>query len=236
MEALDAILVEKLLESVRPDLIVNCVGLLNDVAGQSELEAYRINGLLPHQLAEWAKREGGRLIHISTDCVFSGTKGNYEELCVPDGTSVYSRTKALGEVQMKPHLTIRTSIIGPEIRASGIGLFQWFMNQKGLVKGYVNVLWNGVTTLELSKFIHHAMEKESQLSGLVHLTAAEVISKYELLQLIQCIFEKWDVTILPDEAVVHNRTLNSTRSDLCYKARGYSKMLEELSDWMGTKP
>lgn len=236
LDALDAILVEKLLKSVQPDVIVNCVGLLNDAAGQNEVEAYRINGLLPQQLAELAEREGGRLIHISTDCVFSGTKENYEELHVPDGTSVYSRSKALGEVLKQPHLTIRTSIIGPEIRENGIGLFQWFMNQKGVVKGYVNVPWNGVTTLELAKFIVYAMERGSQLSGLVHLTAAETLSKCELLQMFQIAFEKWDVTIRPDVTVVLNRTLKSTRDDLGYKARGYAEMLGELRDWMRAKP
>ncbi|MDF2645366.1 MAG: family oxidoreductase, partial [Paenibacillus sp.] len=151
------VMVEKVLMEVAPDVIINCIGILNEDARQREIEAYRINGLLPHYLKVLADRLHAKLIHISTDCVFSGDRGNYTEEDIPDGLSVYARTKALGEIIDDRHLTIRTSIIGPEIRPHGIGLMQWFMEQEGMVKGYQNVYWNGVTTLELAKVIEHVI-------------------------------------------------------------------------------
>ncbi|MCZ8513600.1 SDR family oxidoreductase [Paenibacillus filicis] len=235
LDALDAVMVEELVVSIRPDVIVNCVGILNDYARQNEIMAYRINSILPHQLAGLAERTGGRLIHISTDCVFSGEKGRYEERHVPDGTSVYAKTKTLGEVVRAPHLTIRTSIVGPEIRPNGIGLLGWFLKQQGVIKGFVRVPWNGVTTLELAKFIHLAIERGPKLSGLVHLTAPRTVSKCELLQLFRQVFDKQDVIIQPDETIVLDRTLASTRTDLGYEVPDYLEMLTELRDWMRTE-
>ncbi|TDF97566.1 dTDP-4-dehydrorhamnose reductase family protein [Paenibacillus piri] len=233
LDALDSPAVEKLVEAVRPDVIVNCAGILNDAARRHELDAYRINGLLPHLLAGLAERVGGRLIHISTDCVFSGCRGKYEERHVPDGTSVYAKTKALGEIFAKPHVTIRTSIIGPEIRSHGIGLLHWFMQQQGVIKGFLQVPWNGVTTLELAKFIHYLLGTGSPVTGLVHLTAAETVSKHELLHKFRRIFGKTDVDIQPDDAIVLDRTLRSTRTDITgYTQAGYDAMLAELRDWM----
>ncbi|UUZ89561.1 SDR family oxidoreductase [Paenibacillus sp. P25] len=232
LDASDSAKVEQLVLAVRPDIIVNCAGILNDYARQNEIMAYRINGLLPHQLAGLAESLGGRLVHISTDCVFSGERGNYEERHVPDGTSVYARTKALGEVMHSPHLTIRTSIIGPEIRENGIGLLGWFLRQQGVIKGFVRVPWNGVTTLELAKFIHHAIERGPRLRGLVHLTAPHPVSKCESLQLFQEVFDKQDVVIRPDDAVVLDRTLSNTRADLGYEVPEYPGMLAEPRDWM----
>ncbi|MCS7458832.1 SDR family oxidoreductase [Paenibacillus doosanensis] len=235
LEASDDEAVKRLIEAVRPDVVVNCIGILNDNAEQKVTEAYRINGLLPHLLAEAAERVGGRLIHISTDCVFSGDAsgaGAYEEDRVPDGTTVYARTKALGEVLRAPHLTVRTSIIGPEIRRNGIGLMQWFMKQRGTVQGFVRVRWNGVTTLELAKFIRHALERGDRLTGLVHLTAPYEISKYGLLKLIQDVFGKRDVCLEPRGAKSLDRTLRSTRADLEYPVPGYPEMLKELRDWI----
>jgi len=222
----------KLAEALRPDAIVNCIGILNESAAQRETEAYLINGLLPHRLAAWAERTGGRLIHISTDCVFLGDRGPYSESRIPDGATVYARSKALGEVGKPPHLTVRTSIVGPEIRAQGIGLLQWFMKQQGTVNGYINVLWNGVTTLELAKFVHHALEQGEHLSGLVHLTAPETVSKYELLRRFQSAFGITGVDIRPDGAIVLDRTLQCSRTDLNYRVPGYDVMLKELKDWM----
>ncbi|SDD30177.1 dTDP-4-dehydrorhamnose reductase [Paenibacillus sp. UNCCL117] len=224
------------IELIRPDVIVNCVGILNDAARLQQVLAYEVNGLLPHKLARQAESVGARLIHISTDCVFNGDRGRYEERHVPDGHSVYARTKALGEVNSAPHLTIRTSIIGPELRQGGIGLLHWFLQQSGEIKGFVHVPWNGVTTLELAKFIRYALERGSGLSGLVHLTAPETVSKYELLKLFQRTFGRSDVTIRADDAIVLDRTLQSTRADLGYAVPDYETMLAELSSWMRMHP
>ncbi|MFH5182125.1 dTDP-4-dehydrorhamnose reductase family protein [Paenibacillus sp. TAB 01] len=232
LDARDSEAVKHLMTALKPDMIVNCAGILNDFARQNEVDAYRVNGLLPHVLAELADRLGARLVHISTDCVFSGERGSYEERHVPDGTSVYAKTKALGEIFRAPHVTVRTSIVGPEVREKGIGLLHWFMHQRGEIKGFLQVPWNGVTTLELAKFVHHLMEEGREITGLVHLTAAKPLSKCRMLELFQSVFEKRDVVIRPDDAIVLDRTLKCTRSDLGYSAPDFERMLYELRDWM----
>jgi dTDP-4-dehydrorhamnose reductase len=171
-----------------------------------------------------------RLIHISTDCVFEGTRGGYTEEDTADGTSVYAITKSLGEIRAPGHLTIRTSIIGPEIRQGGIGLMEWFLAQKGPVSGYERVMWNGVTTLELAKAVEKMLD--SQVSGLIHLAHPEPLSKYELLRHMQQAFHKQDVEIIPDSNHVQDRTLVSTRADVHFELPAYPVMLAELADWM----
>ncbi|MFD0694196.1 dTDP-4-dehydrorhamnose reductase family protein [Paenibacillus sp. GCM10027628] len=226
----DPVLVDKVIEAVSPDVIINCLGVLNRFAEENPQEAYWVNGLMPHRIRAAVEREGGKLIHISSDCVFSGSRGDYKENDEPEGTTVYARSKALGEVIDYPHLTIRTSIVGPEIRKQGIGLLQWFLRQEGTVKGYTRVMWNGVTTLELAKAIHYAIEHP--VCGLLQLTAPEKISKYELLHLFQDVFDKRDVVIVPDEEICLDRTLANTRDDFNYVVTEYPTMLRQLADWM----
>jgi dTDP-4-dehydrorhamnose reductase len=185
--------------------------------------------LLPHEVIKHLDEYGGKLIHISTDCVFSGTNGNYNEESVPDGITMYAKTKELGEIKSGQHLTIRTSIIGPEIK-EGIGLFHWFMKQKGTIKGFTHVKWNGVTTLELAKFIHFAIE--NPIAGLYHLTAPETVSKYELLSLIKQVFQKDNVDIIPHTELRIDRTLFNSRLDYPYKVSSYEKQLQELKEWL----
>ncbi|ARF67489.1 NAD(P)-dependent oxidoreductase [Paenibacillus larvae subsp. pulvifaciens] len=230
-DARDLVLVRHVVEAVHPDILVNCIGILNDSAERDPAQAYHVNGRLPHLLKQVVNQVGGKLVQISTDCVFSGKQGGHEEWERPDGFTVYSRSKAMGEVKDAPHLTIRTSIVGPEIRQNGIGLLNWFLNQSGEVKGYTEAYWNGVTTLELAKFVHHVME-DTSLNGIVHLTAPEQVSKYELLQLFRKIFEKKDVELIPDSKVKLDRTLRSTRKDMVYRVPDYEQMLTELKEWM----
>jgi len=224
---------EDVMDTVKPDIVINCIGILNEFAEKNRLMALQVNSLLPHQLAKLVERNNGKLIHISTDCVFSGAEGDYTEDAVPNGTSEYARTKQLGDIIDDKNLTIRTSIIGPEVKQDGIGLFLWFMNQKGEIKGYKNVYWNGVTTLELAK----ATEKmiENQVTGLYHLGSKEKISKYDLLMLIQEIFEKTDVTINPDYQMIQDRTIKNTRTDFIYDIPSYKEMLLSLKEWMNNK-
>lgn len=223
--------VENLIETLKPDILINCIGVLNDKAEQNKMDAFLINGIFPHQLASLMERNDGKLIHLSTDCVFSGDKGNYKEYDLPDPVSVYGKTKALGEIKDDDrHLTIRTSIIGPELKESGIGLFQWFMKQKGNIHGYKKVFWNGVTTLELAKAIKEMVKQD--ISGLYHLCGKNKISKHDLLKLIQRIFQKKDVKILPDKVIQLDRSLVNTRSDFHYSVPPYEQMIQELKDWM----
>lgn len=221
---------EEIIEELEPDIIINCVGLLNQKAEENPQLAFQINSILPHQLAKLADRHNGKLIHISTDCVFSGSKGNYTESDSPDGTSVYAHTKKAGEIFDGKHLTIRTSIIGPELKEDGIGLFLWFMKQRGEINGYDKVFWNGVTTLELAKAVESFIKAE--VKGLYHLGMEDKISKYELLKLMQVIFQKEDVTIIPYSQVVMDRTIKNTRKDFVYHPPKYEIMLTELRDWM----
>ncbi|ETT31905.1 nad dependent epimerase/dehydratase [Paenibacillus sp. FSL R5-192] len=226
----DSFMVDRLVEAVHPDVIINAVGVLNNFADEDKITAYHINGFLPHRLRRVADTIGARLIHISTDCVFSGERGAYREDDVTDGTSAYAITKALGEVQDEGHLTIRTSIIGPEIRQGGIGLMQWFMSSTGEVGGYTRVFWNGVTTLELAKWVDHYLS--SSVSGLIHLAHPAPVSKHDLLVLFKQTWDKQDVTIVRDDSVVQDRTLVSTREDVKTDLPDYSTMLKELALWM----
>lgn len=230
LDVCDIYKVDAILESVRPDVIINAVGVLNQFAEQDKIAAYHINGFLPHRLVRAANQIGARLIHISTDCVFLGTKGRYREEDLPDGASLYAMTKALGEIRESGHLTIRTSIIGPEVRQGGIGLMHWFMQQKGVVTGYRKVWWNGVTTLELAKVIDISLS--SGVSGLVHLASPEPICKHDLLLLFKEIWEMNQVTVVASDEPVQDRTLVSTRDDWTYQVPHYRKMLEELKRWM----
>lgn len=222
--------VEQWLRSTKPDFVINATGLLNDRAAKNIREAVYVNSLFPHLLSGWGNQLGFRLIHISTDCVFSGRSGHYTEHSALDGLTVYAKTKALGEVVQPPHLTIRTSIIGPELKADGIGLFHWFMRQQGDMKGYRNVYWNGVTTLELAKAIEWTFTQ--RLSGLVHLAVQPKISKYDLLVLFREIFERNDLIIHPVNTVPSDKSLINTRQEFSYNPLPYEVMLPQLKAWM----
>ncbi|MGM7700952.1 dTDP-4-dehydrorhamnose reductase family protein [Pseudalkalibacillus sp. Hm43] len=229
LNASDYTAVESLIAREKPNVLINCIGILNQFAEQNVQEAILVNSLLPHVLQNAMDKMNGRLIHISTDCVFEGEQGDYPEQATPDGQSMYAKTKFLGEIIKPPHLTVRTSIIGPELK-DGIGLFQWFMKQTGQVNGYVNVFWNGVTTLELAKAVHHFIEEN--VSGLYHLTAPEKVSKYTLLKYIQDTFDRRDLSLVPFENAHCDRTLLNTREDVRYTVVPYEVMLQELRDWM----
>ncbi|MCM3155469.1 SDR family oxidoreductase [Priestia megaterium] len=230
LEIKDFIALEEIIDSIQPNIIINCIGILNENASINSIQAFQINSLLPHQLTKLAERYQGKLVHISTDCVFSGTKGDYTEKDQPDGTSIYAQSKQLGEVIDNKHLTVRTSIIGPELKKNGIGLFLWFMQQTGTIKGYKNVLWNGVTTLELAKAIDSLIN--NNITGLYHLGSEKKISKFDLLNLIKKIFNKEDVEIIPDTNITLDRTIKNTRKDFKYEIPSYEQMLLDLKDWM----
>ncbi|MDQ0269729.1 dTDP-4-dehydrorhamnose reductase [Cytobacillus purgationiresistens] len=230
LDVTDSTKVEEVIERIKPDITINCIGILNENASNHTKLAFQVNSLLPHQLAKLMERRQGKLIHISTDCVFLGEKGSYAETDEPDGDSIYAQSKHLGEIIDHKHLTIRTSIIGPELKEDGIGLYLWFMKQKGEVKGFTNVFWNGVTTLELAKAIDVMIKQD--IKGLYHLGAEKPISKFQLLQLIKEIFEKKEVDIKPDGKMVLDRTIQSTRTDFYYEIPSFDEMLLEMKRWI----
>lgn len=228
LDTCDADAVQRGLDQVQPDVIINAIGILNQQAERHPQQAQRINGCLPHQLAHWAHNNGARLIHISTDCVFSGKRGGYGIADPPDGSSIYAVTKQLGEQVADRQLVIRTSIVGPE-QKDGIGLFHWFMKQTGTIQGYRRVRWNGVTTLQLARTIA-ALIDQPRRTGLLQLAATEVLSKHRLLLLFQDIFQRDDIAIQPSDHPVSDKSL------LPFPDAGpvppYRTMMMELRKWM----
>jgi len=220
---------ENILLEIKPDYVVNCIGVLVSKSSDDICTAIQINSYLPHYLSSLGKQYEFKLIHISTDCVFSGKVGGYKEDSFRDGDDNYARTKALGEVINDIDLTIRTSIIGPELKNNGTGLFDWFMKQKGQINGYTEAYWSGVTTFELAKAIHEFIKQE--ICGLYQLCPVDKISKYDLLK---CFAEIWgrEIDILPVSTYHVDKSLVSTRDDFDYSVPEYRVMLEEQREWM----
>ncbi|GBG07994.1 dTDP-4-dehydrorhamnose reductase [Paenibacillus agaridevorans] len=218
------------LDKISADIIVNAIGILQREAEERPDIAVLINSYLPQRLAVYAKEKGIKFIHLSTDCVFSGAKGGYTEAALQDGRTMYDRSKALGEVSANRNLTFRMSILGPDISHNGTGLFHWFMNQTGKVNGYVNAIWNGVTTIELARALNEAIKQD--LSGLYHLTPPFTINKYELLLLFKDIFNRNDIEIMPHEDFNVDKSLVNTRTDFNYVIPPYSQMIEEMRQWI----
>lgn len=194
---------------VRPDVVINCIGLVKQLAEADDpLAALPINALLPHRLARLAALVGARLVHVSTDCVFSGRQGNYKESDAPDAIDLYGRSKLLGEVDEPNAVTLRTSIIGHEL-ASVHSLVGWFLAQEGRVRGFTRAVFSGLPTVELAKVIRDHVLPSPDLRGLWHVSS-EPIAKYDLLQLVKATYGK-SIEIIPDEQLAIDRSLDSAR-------------------------
>jgi len=195
--------------AVRPDVVVNCVGLVKQLADANDpLLAVPINTLLPHRLAALCQATGTRLVHISTDCVFSGAKGSYLETDFPDADDLYGRTKLLGEVDYPHAITLRTSIIGHELSGNR-SLVNWFLAQQGSVKGFTRAIFSGLPTVELATVVRDVVLPRTELHGLYHVSS-KPINKFDLLQLVAQAYGK-TIKINPAEDVVIDRSLNSDR-------------------------
>lgn len=221
---------ENALEAGDYDVVVNCIGVLNKRVDSSLADGIYLNSAWPHLLAEKLAGRKTKLIHISSDCVFEGTKGQYTEIDRPDAVSYYGRSKALGEVVDCDNLTLRTSIVGPELKTDGTGLFHWFMKQTGSVSGYRRVIWTGVTTLQLAKSIEEDISK--QKTGLYHLVNNESICKYNLLQMFNAAFRRNPIEITENDAVISDRSLVCTSEGQRFSVPGYRQMIEEMAEWM----
>lgn len=219
---------EKYIQDFQPDAVINCIGILNKVAEENQALAVWINSYLPHYLDELCVKKGVKFVHISTDCVFNGEKGAYTEDSTKDAASFYGQSKALGEINNDHSLTLRTSIVGPDINEKGIGLFQWFMNQKGEVDGYDKVIWSGVTTVELAKCLEKAIK--NNLTGLRHVVNNQTISKYELLGLFKKHFNK-DINIKHDDSRIENKSLVRT-TDFDFEVPSYDRMVKDMAKWV----
>lgn len=229
-DARDTTLLESTLRDGDFDSVVNCIGVLNRAAEENKADAAFLNGYLPHALVRMAEGTKSQIVHISTDCVFSGDRGRYTETDLRDGTSFYARSKALGEVEEAGHVTLRQSIVGPDLRPEGIGLMNWFLQQKGPVNGYTQVMWTGLTTLQLAKTVETAARE--RLEGLYNVVPDRSISKYDLLELFNRYLRAEKVTIRPYDQVREDKSLVRTRGDADLSIPDYEKMVIELADWM----
>jgi dTDP-4-dehydrorhamnose reductase len=201
---------ERALEQTRPDVVVNCIGIVKQAdAAADPITTIRVNSLFPHEVAALCARRGARLIHVSTDCVFSGRRGSYTERDGPDPVDLYGRAKLLGEPSGRGVLTVRTSMIGWELRGRRQGLLEWFAAQRGgTVKGFTRAVFTGPTAPVLARAIADVAERQSELAGTWHL-GAEPIAKYDLLVRLRDALGL-DVEIVPDDGVVIDRSLDSS--------------------------
>lgn len=230
VDVLDFETVTSAVEMARPDLVVNCIGIVKQMLKANDpVLPITINSLFPHRLASVCRARGCRLVHISTDCVFSGSKGMYSEDDVPDADDLYGRSKLLGEVTGPAVMTIRTSIIGPELK-NGHGLLEWFLSNQGRrVKGFTQSFFSGLTTLAFAAVLGDMLESHPSLSGLWHVSA-ERISKFDLLSLLRRDFQV-EVEIEPSPELQVDRSLDSTRF---WRLTGFApppweKMVQELA-------
>lgn len=231
-DASDLVLIKKIIDEGQFDAVINCIGLLNQFADQNKAMAVLLNGYLPHYLAEITKESITRVIHMSTDCVFAGNTGPYYEDTFPDGTTFYDRSKAMGEINTKKDLTFRNSIVGPDIKSSGIGLFNWFMKQEGEIGGYTGAIWTGVTTYTLAKAMEQALKEN--LIGIYNLVNNESINKYDLLMLFNKYFRASEVKILPNNKLQLDKSLRSRRNDFSFVVPSYEQQVKEMREWVDT--
>lgn len=221
--------VARAIDTVRPTVVVNCIGVVKQIeAAKDPLGSISVNALFPHRLAQLCRAAGSRMIHISTDCVFSGRKGNYKESDVSDAEDLYGRTKFLGEVSYEGCLTLRTSMIGQELDTSN-GLIEWFFSQEGKeISGYRRAIFSGFTTNALSQIIAQVITEYPAMRGVWHV-ASKPISKFELLSLVKQMYGL-DVLIKPDDTVVCNRSLSAERfrEATGFSPPPWSEMIEQM--------
>lgn len=229
-DASDMLLVKRTIEDGQYDTVINCIGLLNQFAENNKAMAVLLNGYLPHYLVEITKNTKTRIIHMSTDCVFAGNNGPYYEDSFPNGTTFYDRSKAIGEIDNDKDLTFRNSIIGPDIKESGIGLFNWFMKQEGSIGGFTGAIWTGVTTLTLAKAMETALKEN--LTGLYNLVNNQSITKFDLCSLFNRYFRNGEVEINPDDKLQLDKSLRRKRNDFSFVVPSYEQQIKEMREWV----
>lgn len=214
--------------SVQPDIVINCIGLIKQSPlANDPLSAITSNSLFPHRVSLVCRTAGARMIQVSTDCIFNGSKGNYTEADPSDATDLYGRSKFLGEVEYPHCVTLRTSIIGHELEGK-LGLIEWFLAQEGTINGFTHAIYSGIPTVEFARVIKEYVLPNPQLSGLYHVST-ESISKYDLLNLVAKRYSK-EIEIKPFDNFYNDRSLDSSRFR---EATGYKPpSWEELVDMM----
>lgn len=218
----------RVLARVKPEVVINCIGLTkHHTEAEDPQLALPLNALLPHRLADLCALSGARLIHVSTDCVFSGRKGNYSESDAPDATDVYGKAKQLGEVDYPHAITLRTSTIGHELQ-SNYGLLEWFLAQQGTCKGFSRAIFSGLPNTEFARVVRDVVIPRPEMRGLYHV-GAEPIGKYELLKLIARVYDK-QIDIVRDDEFKIDRSLDSERFNRAtgYKAAGWPELVQAM--------
>lgn len=230
--------VERAIQTAMPDVVINCIGVIKQLKdGKSAIPCIQYNALFPHLLHELSHKHGARMIHVSTDCVFSGRKGMYLESDIPDPPDVYGQSKLLGEVVTDGALTIRTSIIGHELGARKLSLVDWFLGAKGTVKGFRKALYSGLPTISLGRLFAKIIDEHPELTGLYQ-ASAEPINKCDLLRLVQEIYGKTDVVIEPQDEFVIDRTLDSglLRRTIDWTPPSWPELIQDMHqyqlEWM----
>ena len=215
----------QVINKISPNIIINSAGILVNQSRKNPLNAILVNSCFPHMLMEVADSINSKIIHLSTDCVFDGSSGNYDENSKKTPIDIYGKTKDLGEIVNNNHLTIRTSIIGPELKNDGTGLLLWLLkNKKNQVNGFKKSIWSGLTTLELSKAILHCVNYN--LCGLLHI-ASSPISKFNLINIINDEF-KLDIKLKKVDGIVSDKSLVSIRDDFNYEVQSHHQMIHDL--------
>ena len=220
-----------ILNDYKPDACINCIGVIKQKKyDTNEIVSIQINSLFPHYLNFYCQEYGVRLIHLSTDCVFSGLKGLYKETDIPDPLDIYGRSKLLGEIQSSNSITIRTSIIGHELLTQ-YGLLEWFLNSESSIKGYINTFFSGLSTLELSKIIFSQLILKKEISGILNV-ASKRINKYELLKLINFHY-KLNRKIHIDKDNILDRSLENKKFIKCtnYVLPEWDQMISEMESF-----
>lgn len=229
IDALNINSIYNLIDRIKPDVILNCIGVIKQVKeAKDPILSIEINSLFPHKLAKYIKNSKTRLIHISTDCVFSGDKGGYKETDNSDAKDLYGKSKNLGElINFDNCITLRTSIIGHELKGKR-SLLEWFLSQERPIKGFTNAIYSGFTTLELVNIIEKYVIKKPMKNGLYHLSS-NPISKYDLLKIIARVYNK-KIIIHPCQRYKNNKSLNSDlfRIDFDYIVKSWDQMILEM--------
>lgn len=227
----NVISVEKIVEKIRPDVIVNAVGIIKQISDSKDIiKTLKINSIFPHQLSEIAKNVNARLICISTDCVFNGAKGDYTEEDIADALDLYGKSKNLGEVIGENCLTIRTSIIGRELQTEH-SLVEWFLTNKGeKVVGYSNAVYSGFPSIYLAHILENIIVNHRELAGLYHVSS-QPINKFELLQLIRDAYNV-DIQIKKFENFYIDRSLNSAkfRETIGFQSPAWKEMINMMAN------
>lgn len=230
-DARDTGFLRNIIEKGNYRAVINCIGVLNKCAELDHEAAVFLNSYVPQFLAKITETSATQIIHISTDCVFSGSRGCYTESDFPDGELFYDRSKALGELDNEKDITFRMSIVGPDANEKGIGLINWFMQQQGKVKGYKNAMWTGQTTLQLAKTIENAAIQ--QVHGLYNMVPEDKISKYDMLVLFNKYLRSNHIEIEPEENFRIDKSLKRTNyGRFSYRIPEYEQQIRELGNWM----